>query len=337
MATEAQVKGLRDHIEKSLAFFQKDLVRRQQWGEITFEKAEADLRRAEDVLVYLKELPVDVLPDGVINNASSAIQGLTPVLARIDGFSLTSGEAPAAQRDSISNQLHGQVDGVYNAVSVWIPFLAYKKGDIAENVGKLSRAVDEAQAMLSAAKMSTEATRLEVDAIVAAARAASASAGAAVFTEDFLKESSSQETLAKNWLIATGAIGAISVGAACAMWYFAYNSPSLGTPQLVQVIAAKLVILSILIGAATWCGGIYKALRHQTSANRHRALSLRTLQAFVKAGSDDQTKNAVLMEACRAVFLGGHTGYLDGKGGGVDESSLKVIEIAKTLSGKGMS
>lgn len=117
------------------------------------------------------------------------------------------------------------------------------------------------------------------------------------------------------------------------MLIWAYFAPVLPTPQLIQVVAAKLIILSVLIGAATWCGSIYKALKHQASVNRHRALSLRTLQAFAKAASDEPTKNAVLMEACRAVFVGGATGYLDGKGES-DGPGLKVIEIAQTLGGK---
>jgi hypothetical protein len=335
MATEAQVKTLRDHIEKALAVFQKDLVRRSQWGEITFEKAEPDLQRAKDVLVYLKELPLNVLPDGIASNTTSTVQNLIPILTQIDGFTLTSGQAPAAQRDGISNQLHAQVDSLYNAVGVWIPFLAYKKGDIAENVGKLSNAVEAAEAELVAAKKMAEERRKEIDEIVAAARTASASAGAAVFTEDFLKEASNQEQTAKKWLAAATIIGLASIVAAGLMWYYAYASASnLTTIQLVQVVAAKLVILSVLIGAATWCGGIYKALRHLTSVNRHRALSLRTLQAFAKAASDEQTKNAVLMEACRAVFAGGVTGYLDGNHGNLDDSGLKIVEVAKTLSGR---
>ncbi len=66
-----------------------------------------------------------------------------------------------------------------------------------------------------------------------------------------------------------------------------------------------------------------------STLNRHRALSLRTLKAFSAAASDDQTKNAVLLEATRAVFSAGQTGYLDSAGGG--ESPMKIIEIAKSI------
>lgn len=337
MATGTQIKTIREQIEKSLAILQKDLIRRPQWGEITFEKAEADLQRAKDVITYLNELPIDVLPDSVVTNTINMLNNLLPILTQIDGFTLNSAGAPGAQRDSLSGQLHLQVDSVYNVIGLWIPFLAYKKGDIAENVGKLSKAVAEAQEALNKAKLTVTSKYAEIDEIISAARTASASAGAAVFTDDFLAEAREQEKMAKTWLVAAGLIAVLSIVAAAAMWFFAYkSSPLFTTIQLVQVVAAKLVILSILIGVATWCGGIYKALRHQMTMNKHRALSLRTLQAFSKAASDEQTKNAVLAEACRAVFVGGVTGYLDGKAG-VDDSSLKVIEVAKTLSGKGMN
>ena len=75
MATDAQVKTVREHIDKALTVFEKDLVRRPQWGEITFEKAEADLLRAKDVLIYLKGLPIEALPVNAISNTTSAILG----------------------------------------------------------------------------------------------------------------------------------------------------------------------------------------------------------------------------------------------------------------------
>lgn len=40
MADSNQVKTLTASIDKALEFFKKDLVRRSEWGSITFEKAE---------------------------------------------------------------------------------------------------------------------------------------------------------------------------------------------------------------------------------------------------------------------------------------------------------
>ena len=88
----------------------------------------------------------------------------------------------------------------------------------------------------------------------------------------------------------------------------------------------------VLFTATLWCGKTFKALKHLSTVNRHRALSLQTFQAFSHAASDDPTKDAVLMEATRAIFGSTPTGYLDAKGG--SESDLKIIEIARTLGGK---
>jgi hypothetical protein len=60
---------------------------------------------------------------------------------------------------------------------------------------------------------------------------------------------------------------------------------------------------------------------------------LRTLQAFTHAASDDLTKNTVLIEATRAVFNSGGTGYIEGS----DEKNnpAMFIEMVKNLNGNG--
>jgi hypothetical protein len=85
----------------------------------------------------------------------------------------------------------------------------------------------------------------------------------------------------------------------------------------------------MLVTASVWCGKNYRILQHLATLNKHRSLSIRTLQAFVAAASDEQTKNAVLLEANRAVFSSGGTGYLDGSSD--KESPITIIELAKNL------
>jgi hypothetical protein len=97
-----------------------------------------------------------------------------------------------------------------------------------------------------------------------------------------------------------------------------------------QKVASKVVILSILLTATLWCGRVYKALMHQSAMNRHRALSLQTFQAFTAAASDLQTKDAVLLEATRAIFAPCATGYVESGTASADSES-RVIEIVKSI------
>ena len=63
-------------------------------------------------------------------------------------------------------------------------------------------------------------------------------------------------------------------------------------------------------------------------------MSLQTFQAFSHAASDEQTKDAVLMEATRAIFGNTQTGYIDGVEV-TPESKVKILEVVKSVvSGK---
>lgn len=118
--------------------------------------------------------------------------------------------------------------------------------------------------------------------------------------------------------------------AATGMWL--WTDHGLDQGQLLQKLSTKLVILALLFSATFWCGRVYKALKHLETINRHRAVSIQTLQAFVRAASENQTKDAVLMEAARAVFGNVPTGYVDSSSSG--DGDVKVVEWVRGLMQK---
>jgi hypothetical protein len=60
--------------------------------------------------------------------------------------------------------------------------------------------------------------------------------------------------------------------------------------------------------------------------NRHRALGLKTFQAFSAATSDNHTKDAVLMETTHSIFANTNTGLLNEPSSADSESN--IIQIA---------
>jgi hypothetical protein len=109
---------------------------------------------------------------------------------------------------------------------------------------------------------------------------------------------------------------------------FFWVETGLDAGAIIQKSAARLAVLAIFFAGTLWCGKIYKALLHQAAINRHRALSIQTFQAFSHAAADDGTKDAVLLEATRAVFGNVPTGFLDGATGG-GTSGMQILEIAR--------
>lgn len=157
-------------------------------------------------------------------------------------------------------------------------------------------------------------------------------AGAAVFAESFEKEAEESSKRSTRWLCA--GIGTLLSGAGVAIWIIraadADSTPA-NVWEWLQPLAGKLFLLSLLTYATTWCGRVSLASRHSASVNRHRAHSLTTVKAFRESGTDNATKDAIVLEAARAVFENVQTGYL-GKSS-EQQPVVRTLEMLK-LHGK---
>lgn len=330
MATQQAAKALKDQIEIAIAFREKSLESRSEWGSITFEKASADFERVFEILAHLSVLPLEYLTDSAVSQIQSECSQVAELFGRVNAFNIEQ-QTPTQTRDAMVNEIHGRADQLYTVASPWIPFLAYQKGDVAKNIESLTTSVGQAQTLIDGAKETIKSRQSEIETIITQAREASAAAGAAVFTQDFKNEAKTLEEQATGWLKLTAGLGLATLAFAITVWLFPVNGDD--AAAIIQRFGGKLAALVALFTATLWCGRTFKALKHLSTVNRHRALSLQTFQAFSHAASDDATKDAVLMEATRAIFGGVPTGFLDGKGG--PEQDFKIIEIAKSLGGKG--
>jgi hypothetical protein len=325
MATDEKVKALTAEINNLLSFRDQPLVTRPEWGAINFMAAEKDMQRIFSIVSMLEALPLDNLADNVADRLRESLTRVKPYLDRINKFTIEQSNAPQTRSELVQN-IHDVTNNLLEVVTPWIPFLAYQKGDISENISKLTKAITQANSVLDATKADILRKTGEIDTIIVKAREASAGAGAAVFTQDFLKESQDLVKAAAPWLKGAAGCAIATLVVSIGTWF--WTPAGLDNGQIVQKVASKLVALSVLLTATIWCGRMYKAYRHQSTVNKHRALSLQTFQAFSAAASDPQTKNAVLLETTRSIFALQDTGLVDPSPGG--ESN--IIEIAKTVA-----
>lgn len=171
----------------------------------------------------------------------------------------------------------------------------------------------------------------QVDDIVQAAQDAAADIGVATFTQEFDSESSDLTSKSKAWLRAT-AILAVATIVAAIIFYFWPTVPSDAGPwETLRNVVSKTAVIAVLFTGTVWCGRIYRALMHQATVNRHRALSLKTFQAFAKATDDPFVRDAVLMAATRTVFGVVPTGLVEQPTG--DDTGVNFVEFGKS-SGK---
>jgi hypothetical protein len=325
MATDRSTKQLHNKIEGFLKLDKEKLINRPNLGEMNFEEGRRDFDRLFGLVGQLAVMPVELLPDDIVTQTSSGIDSTVEGLKRIEAFTLKSNN-PTSERNTHLTNLQQQTDHLFKIVGPWIPFLAYQRGDVERNIQSLTSAIKSAEKMVEDGKTRAEKAGKEIEEIIAKAREASAAAGAAVFTKDFEATAATLEEDAAFWLKVTASAAGTTLALSVVLWLFPQRGLDQG--ELVQRLSSKLVMLVVLISGTIWCGRNYKALKHLATINRHRALSIRTLQAFAAAAADVQAKDAVLLEATRAVFGNVPTGYIEG---GSSDGDLKIVEVARNL------
>ncbi len=101
-----------------------------------------------------------------------------------------------------------------------------------------------------------------------------------------------------------------------------------GNPEVYQKLGLRIAILAILVSAATWCGRIYKALYHQELINNHKVLCLQTMNVFFNAAENQEERDAIILQATKAVFSSAPTGFIQDH---TSDSDFNIFTVANQL------
>jgi hypothetical protein len=168
----------------------------------------------------------------------------------------------------------------------------------------------------------------EVNKILSAVQDASAKAGAAKHAGQFAELSGEYKIRARYAMILTILLALAFTGAAIASILVTVSVPEAEHAKLVQVIVGKILALLGIYYLVLFAARSYRANAHLSAINRHRATALQTFETFANSSSDEQTKNAVLLETTRSIYQHAPTGFLS------DEESAgptQIIEILKAI------
>ena len=145
---------------------------------------------------------------------------------------------------------------------------------------------------------------------IQAAREAAGKAGAAEFTDAFRAAAEANEKQSKIWLWATVISAMSALGLSILLMFGILVEVSTNPWEAVYQLGGRVFAIAVFFYAAVWSGRVVLANMHQASVNKHRAVSLQTLQAFHKAAADEAAKDAVVLEAARAVYENVTSGYI---------------------------
>jgi len=309
MIDQRTLYELRRSLEQLLNYEVEKLIRRDEWGPIDFVQVEKDIEFVLFFADYLSKSPLEHLSNEAAKSILPHINTFIELLKKIDNFSLES-LPRGLHRDDICSKLRSNVEQFFDQAIRLMSYLAFCTSEIATNVEKLKNKFQEVQDAHTTTIKLLEDKKIEVDQIVSTVREAAASAGVATFAEEFSNEASNLRKQSNKWLFVTGGFAVITV--LISLLFILWNPVSIQTGgwEFLRSLASKVALIVVLFTCAIWCGRIYRSLAHQAAVNRHRALSLKTFQAFTQATSDPYIKDSVLMAATKSIFASVPTGFV---------------------------
>lgn len=327
MALQEKVDTLLNEIDEIINTPIDSLIKSKDWGKFNFEDVEEDLTKLFEMLNHLKILPLNLLPDAEI---TKIIGGLTLPKNTINAIKTFDIEQPNAKatRDQYAKTIKTQIDAFYITTHLWIPYLAYQKGDVQKNIESLNTSVKKVTTILDDTKIAVNTKASEIDKIIQAAKEASASVGVSHFSSNFKSEADTLNTTANKWLKTTIFLAiATFVITLLSYWLLNIQNDS-SSAQIIQVLSTKLIIITVFFTSTLWAGKMYRATMHQVSVNKHRANALLTFQAFVNASNDNHIRDAVLMETTKSIFAISSSGYIENENSNAQQTN--VVEIIKS-------
>ena len=331
MVTPEVAKNFRDVCSsiRELEENKINLIRRTQWGEITFENIEGEIDTIFWLVRELQNLPTHLVPESNFENATQRLSNIRDIFDEISRFSL-SGD-PSSLRDEIANRFRDEAQRVMSTIGTWLPLLALRAGQIENWAAQMKTISADATKTLQDTKDQAASGLKDIAASVEAARAAAGEAGAAEFTEEFRREAETTERRSLWWLAPTGVFALFALTLSVMLMLGLLGAPPKGTWEAIYQLGGRVIAISVLFYAAVWSGRIVLANMHLASVNKHRAVSLQTLKAFHQAAGDPVTKDAVVLEAARAVYENVTSGYV-ARQSSDQGGSARTLELIKNVS-----
>ena len=323
----------------SLESNKESYFEKPEWGELSFRGI---MPQAEAVFWMAKKLQTIpryyllTISEGDVIRATKLLSTIIQNLQEISNFKISQDNAQSIHSQH-SEALRNNAEALTTHIGPWISLLSMRDGEQEALSDRIRTVSDEVVKTLQETTEFVQNKKEEIDSVVQVVRAQSGEAGAAAFTEQFKVEAKSAKNRGTYWLIPAGfflaAAFALSVLFMLGLFVGVPTSTAEGEPvntiDVVYGIGGRVIGISVLLYAAVWSGKIALANMHLTSVNKHRAISLETLQAFQNAVDDPTARDAVVLEAARAVYENVPSGYI-GRQPAEQSSGGRILELIRT-------
>lgn len=264
------------------------------------------------------------LPQDKRNSIKDYLNQFSYYIEQIQNFNPNQGN-PQSVRDSIANNIRSNYSQFFEHLFPRLKLHTLEKEFSTQKIQDVLKQSQSAAEEIQKQKQQGEE-------ILKAMREASAVAGVSNFAGVFGEQAEKHKKLAIWWLLFS-ILAAIAIGGFL-WWIFNQLVETIkgGVEFTVslQIFLAKILLLSFFSVVFYQIVKNYNANMHLYTLNKHRENSLKTFQAFVESTNDPKTKDAVLIQATKAIFEAGDTGYVSSKDGTITGmETIKIVDQFK--------
>ena len=261
-----------------------------------------------DIVKQLEGRDIDRLPSTYLDNISTACTRLSALIDRVTGFDINQ-NTPADVCNNIIQNIKDAYDDVIEPLIGPLSFTSIQATDYAkierEAKGYNSTMKEEHDSLL----LFIEKAKGDATKALAAVQEQAAQAGVSTNAQIFNNDAKAHGDKAKTWFKATVVVSGVTLLLAAFLFTIGFFHTPETTPQAIQYIVNKLILLSALSFGIFWCARNYKAEKHNEILNQHRANALMTFRAFYEGTSESHVKDAILLQAAQAAFSPRPTGF----------------------------
>lgn len=266
------------------------------------------------------------LPEDKKNSIKSYLEHFSQYVQQIQNFNPSQGN-PQNERDNIANHIRSNYSQFYEHLFPRLKLFVLEKEVSSKKAEELIKQAEEAIAAIQKQKE-------QGDEILKALRETSAITGVSKFAGVFGDQAKQNKKIANIWL-GVSVFAAIAIGGFL-WWIFEQLIDVIqgGADFQVslQIFLAKILLLSFFSVVFYQVIKNYNANMHLFTLNKHRENSLVSFQSFVESTEDPKIRDTVLIQATKAIFEAGETGYVSSKDGSI--TGLETIKIVDQFKEK---
>jgi hypothetical protein len=280
------------------------------------------------------------LPEEVLSGAAEQLRESKNRFDSIFDYELTGDKNDAIKQiQDFTDQLRQQYNSFFRVI---VPILSYSmtSDKIVEQADRLGKLMERAEHEINERLETFSELQLKIEKMI---KPAALAAQATHFEDEALKN----RTNAVGWLILIGFIFFFGV-----IFAVEYLNPLTWSDEIkdmalklnldlksnfqsfvISLGIVRVVIFSIFFFLVAWAARNFRAERHNSVVNRHRALAIRTYEAFIDEAITPEVRAAVLDRVTQTIFSPMPSGHLGGEKDA--QLSVPVIgQVQKILGGK---